>query len=249
MVVGSTSTAKSNTMKAELTIVLPAYCEEATIEVSLQRLITLLDEKGISFEARVIVDGPGDRTADIVRAFLDNRISVIELERNTGKGFAIRRGFEGCTTEFIGFIDADLDLHPEGLATALELLKSAGPKVCGAVGSKVHPESNVEYPLSRRIISSIYKKFVKIGFSLDLNDTQTGLKVFRTQAINRVLPNLQCNGFEFDLELLCKLARNGNLFIEVPVDLDYKFKSTVNMRTGIKALVSTFWLAIYLRKN
>jgi len=49
--------------------------------------------------------------------------------------------------------------------------------------------------------------------------------------------------------LLCKLARNGFLFIEIPVDLDYKFKSTVNIRTGIKALVSTFWLAIYLRRN
>jgi hypothetical protein len=121
--------------------------------------------------------------------------------------------------------------------------------VGGAIGSKVHPKSNVEYPLSRRVISSVYKKFVKIGFSLDLNDTQTGLKVFRSEAIDKVLPTLKCNGFEFDLELLCKLARNGFLFIEIPVDLDYKFKSTVNIRTGIKALVSTFWLAIYLRRN
>ena len=229
MVVGSTSTAKSGHMKPELTIVLPAYREEATIEVCLQRLIALLDDKAISFEARVVVDGSG--------------------ERNTGKGFAVRRGFEDCTTEFIGFIDADLDLHPEGLAIALDLLKSSGPEVCGAIGSKVHPESNVEYPLSRRLISAIYKQFVKIGFSLDLSDTQTGLKVFRTAAINSVLPELKCNGFEFDLELLCKLARKDFKFREIPVHLDYKFKSTVNMRTGIKALVSTFWLAIFLRRN
>lgn len=249
MVVGSTSTAKSDFMKPELTIVLPAYREEATIEVCLHRLVKLLDDKGISFEARVVVDGPGDQTASMVRAFPDSRVSVIELERNTGKGFAVRRGFEDCTTEFIGFIDADLDLHPEGLAIALDLLKSSGPQVGGAIGSKVHPKSNVEYPLSRRVISSFYKKFVKIGFSLDLNDTQTGLKVFRSEAIDKVLPTLKCNGFEFDLELLCKLARNGFLFIEIPVDLDYKFKSTVNVRTGIKALVSTFWLAIYLRRN
>ena len=249
MVVGSTSTANSDIMMSELTIVLPAYREEANIEVCLKRLIRLLEDKEISFEARVVVDGPGDRTADIVRAFPDNRISLIELERNVGKGFAIRKGFEGCTTEFVGFIDADLDLHPEGLAIALDRLKSAGAEVCGAIGSKVHPESHVEYPLSRRIVSSIYKKIVKIGFSLELSDTQTGLKVFRTEAINRVLPNLKCNGFEFDLELLCKLARNGLLFVEIPVDLDYKFKSTVNIRTGVKALISTFWLAVYLRRN
>lgn len=249
MVVGPTSTAKSGVMKPELTIVLPAHREEATIEVCLQRLVALLDDKAILFEARVVVDGFGDKTADVVRAFPDSRISVIELERNTGKGFAVRRGFEDCTTEFIGFIDADLDLHPEGLAIALDVLKSSNPEVCGAIGSKVHPESNVEYPLSRRLISAIYKQFVKIGFSLDLSDTQTGLKVFRTAAINSVLPELKCNGFEFDIELLCKLARKDFEFREIPVHLDYKFKSTVNVRTGIKALVSTFWLAIFLRRH
>jgi hypothetical protein len=67
--------------------------------------------------------------------------------------------------------------------------------------------------------------------------------------INAVLPDLKCDGFEFDLELLSRLARKGGKFVEIPVDLDYKFKSTVNLRTGIKALISTFWLSIYLRRN
>lgn len=236
-------------MKPELTIVLPAYREEETIEICLHRLVASLDDLGISFIARVVVDGPGDRTAEIVRKFPDDRISVIELAHNVGKGFAIRTGFEDCTSEYVGFIDADLDLHPEGLATALQRLKDADQNVCGAIGSKVHPQSHVEYPLSRRFVSAIYKRFVRIGFSLNLSDTQTGLKVFRTRHINQVLGTLKCNGFEFDLELLCRLARTGSTFLEIPVDLDYKFKSTVNVRTGLKALLSTFWLAIYLRHN
>jgi glycosyltransferase involved in cell wall biosynthesis len=236
-------------MNPELTIVLPAYREESTIEICLRRLVSSLDDLGISFIARVVVDGPGDRTAEIVREFPDTRISVIELDQNVGKGFAIRKGFENCNSEYIGFIDADLDLHPDGLATALQTLKEADQNICGAIGSKVHPQSHVEYPLSRRFISSVYKRLVKIGFSLDLSDTQTGLKVFRTRHINQVLGTLKCNGFEFDLELLCRLARTGSTFLEIPVKLDYKFKSTVNIRTGFRALISTFWLAIYLRRN
>ena len=66
-------------MNPELTIVLPAYREESTIEICLRRLVSSLDDLGISFIARVVVDGPGDRTAEIVREFPDTRISVIEF--------------------------------------------------------------------------------------------------------------------------------------------------------------------------
>lgn len=236
-------------MSTQLTVVLPAYREEASISYCLRRLIDSLDSASISFAAIVVVDGPGDRTAEIARAFPDSRISVLELSENKGKGCAIRSGFQSCTTPYIGFIDADLDLHPEGIINAYTQLREADDSVCGAIGSKVHPQSKVEYPFTRRLISSIYKAFVRIGFSLDLNDTQTGLKVFKTEAINAVLPDLKCDGFEFDLELLSRLARKGGKFVEIPVDLDYKFKSTVNLRTGIKALISTFWLSIYLRRN
>lgn len=236
-------------MHPELTIVLPAYREEENIELCLRRMITSLEKASITFVAIVVVDGPGDRTAEIARSIPDERIRVLELAENFGKGRAIRTGLSFCTTPFVGFIDADLDLHPEGLATALGALRNSSPEICGAIGSKVHPDSHVEYPLTRRIMSSLYKSIVRLGFSLDLSDTQTGLKVFRTEAVSDVLHKLKCDGFEFDLELLSRLARRGDRFIEIPVDLDYKFKSTINIRSGLKAMISTFWLAIYLRKS
>lgn len=236
-------------MHPELTVVLPAYREEENIKFCLQRMIASLEKASITFVAIVVVDGPGDRTAEIARSIPDQRITVIELAENSGKGRAIRTGFSYCATPFIGFIDADLDLHPEGLATALAALRKSSPEVCGAIGSKVHPESQVDYPVSRKILSSLYKSFVRLGFSLNLSDTQTGLKVFKAEAVSDVLHKLKCNGFEFDLELLSRLARNGKSFIEIPVDLDYKFKSTVNVRTGLKTMISTFWLAVHLRRS
>jgi glycosyltransferase involved in cell wall biosynthesis len=236
-------------MQPELTVVLPAYREEENIQFCLKRMISCLDGASIPFRAVVVVDGPGDNTAESARSVHDERISVIELAENLGKGRAIRTGFATCNTPFIGFIDADLDLHPEGLVTAIEALRSSPPLICGAVGSKVHPNSNVEYPVTRRILSSLYKTLVRIVFSLDLSDTQTGLKVFRSEEVSKVLDKLRCDGFEFDLELLSRLAQNGNGFIEIPVDLDYKFKSTVNIQSGMKAMLSTFRLAITLRRN
>lgn len=233
----------------EVTVILPAYLEEATIESSVSRLMECLDGYGILFLLRVVVDGPGDSTAEILNGIPDRRLQVIELDRNFGKGHAVRCGLSGCTTDLVAYMDADLDLHPEGLAEAIRQLQNSPSHVCGAIGSKVHPKSDVDYPLSRRVLSRIYKTMVRAAFSLDVSDSQTGLKVFRRSAIEDVLPILERKGFEFDLELLSRLSQRGYKFIEVPVQLDYHFESTVNIRTGLRALLDTFVLAIQLRRT
>lgn len=234
--------------RPELTVVLPAYREEATINEAVTRLVTCLDDAGVTFVVRVVVDGPGDSTAEIVRRITDHRVSVIELDRNYGKGRAVRTGLRECESEYVGYIDADLDLHPEGLAEALRMLRLSQEDVYGAIGSKIHPLSTVDYPISRRMLSSIYKLLVKMAFSITLNDTQTGLKVFKREPVEMVLPTLQQDGFEFDLELLTCLSRAGGRFIEVPVNLDFHFSSTVNFRSGLRTIVNTILLAIHLRR-
>ena len=234
---------------ADLTVVLPAYLEESSIHESVTRLIKCLDQNLITFQIRVVIDGPGDHTAEIVRRISDPRVSVIELERNFGKGRAIREGLRDCSTDFVGYMDADLDLHPNGLVEAFAALKNSPTSICGAIGSKLHPGSQVEYPLSRRLLSKIYKLLVRVSFSLDLDDTQTGLKVFRREPIDELLPLLGRNGFEFDLELLTLLARSGNRFVEVPVALDYRFGSTVNLKSGTRTLLDTIGLALQMRRT
>lgn len=232
-----------------LTVVLPAHQEESTIKLALERLIKCLDANSISFEARVIVDGLGDRTAEHALQVADHRISVNQQEKNLGKGYAIRTGLKSCRTEYVGYIDSDLDLHPEGLVDALQALQNSDASIAGAIGSKMHKHSQVVYPLSRRILSGFYKRIVKVFFSLDVTDTQTGLKVFRTTAITEVLPLLLSDGFEFDLELLSRLSKKGYGFVETPIHLDFDFKSTVNARTGMKTLVDTCRLAFLLRRR
>lgn len=232
-----------------LTVVLPAYLEESSINESVTRLIKCLDQNLITFQIRVVVDGPGDRTAKIVRCISDPRVSVFELERNFGKGRAIREGLRDCSTDFVGYMDADLDLHPNGLVEAFAVLKNSPASICGAIGSKLHPESQVKYPLSRRLLSKIYKLLVRVSFSLDLNDTQTGLKLFRRESIDELLPLLGRNGFEFDLELLTLLARSGHRFVEVPVALDYRFGSTVNLKSATMTLLDTISLALQMRRT
>lgn len=232
-----------------LTVVLPAYLEEKTIVESVHRLIEVLDGAQINFFLRLIVDGPGDRTAEFAKTINDSRLTIFELERNVGKGRALRTGMSSCNTEFVGFIDADLDLHPEGLVEAYKTLIASDMTVAGVLGSKVHPDSQVGYPALRRIFSHVYRLFVKAMFSMSIEDTQTGLKVFRQSEIEKVLSSVRCDGFAFDLELLARMSRNGSVFCSVPIELDFQFNSAVNLRSIVKMIRDTLYVAFAIRRT
>ncbi len=92
------------------------------------------------------------------------------------------------------------------------------------IGSKRHPDSLVHYPPSRRVGSWLYQQFVRLLFSLDVRDTQVGLKVFRREVAEEVLPLLLVKQFAFDLEFLAVARALGYRRIrEQPVTLEYRF--------------------------
>jgi glycosyltransferase involved in cell wall biosynthesis len=228
----------------QLLIVLPAFLEEANIRACLTGVLAVFEEESISFRIRVVVDGPGDGTATQARMVRDDRVEVIELDKNYGKGRAIREGMSGCTTEFVGFLDADLDLNPKSLGNAVQILQQSTYPVVGVLGSKLHPQSIVDYPITRRLISRCYKIVVRLLFDLNIEDTQTGLKVFRTESVMNLINELSVDGFAFDLELLTNLSKQGGTFLTSPIILNYKFDSSIRIRTVFQMLKATselFW--------
>ena len=93
-----------------------------------------------------------------------------------------------------------------------------------AIGSKRHPESVVHYPRSRRVDSWLYQQLVRVLFRLDVRDTQVGLKVFRREVAEQVLPLLLVKRFAFDLELLAVAPRSASVACaSSSVRLDYRF--------------------------
>ena len=116
------------------------------------------------------------------------------------------------------------------------------------IGSKRHPKSNVHYPLLRKILSKNYQIFVKTLFSLDITDTQVGLKAFRRKVLEEIFPHLIVKNFAFDLELLVVANKLGFTKIEeAPIKLNYNFTSTIKLNAIKQILQDT--LAIFYRKN
>lgn len=228
----------------QLSVVVPAFREGRNIYSNLVRLLNELDQLDTDYEVVVVSDGNIDRTADEARRVASPRIKVLSYPMNIGKGFALSYGVSETRGSLVTFIDADMELDPHNIQAFLDVMKTSD---CDAViGSKRHPASKVSYPWARRFQSSIYQLLIRVLFNLNVRDTQTGLKLFRRDVLLAVVPLLAVKGFAFDLELLVVSSKLGHTkIVEAPIDLAYKFESTVDLQAVWNILWDT--AAIFYR--
>jgi glycosyltransferase involved in cell wall biosynthesis len=229
-----------------LSVVVPVYNQEATIVDNVAQIRDRV-EAGLGQPVEVIVvsDGSVDASGERLLEDPSHRARVIHYDRNLGKGFAIKAGALAAQGRWISYVDADLDLDPGSLAEFLALAERESLDF--VIGSKRHPESHVQYPRRRRVGSWLYQRLVRVLFSLDVRDTQVGLKLFRREVAEEVLPLLLVKQFAFDLEFLAVARALGYHRIrEQPVKLEYQFTgSGVRSQAVALALIDT--AAIFYR--
>jgi glycosyltransferase involved in cell wall biosynthesis len=234
-----------NNGKVELSLILPVYNGEAFIDKNLASLKVILDEHGLDYEIVVVSDGSKDQTLQKMQTVNGDRIKHIHYHDNRGKGYAIRHGFSHSEGKLVGFIDSDFDIYPKSIIRAYETITSENADV--VVGSKLHPESEVYYPLYRRFFSSCYRQLNRILFDLKIRDTQVGMKVYRREVLEKVVPLAQKNRFAFDIEMLALAEHYGyDKILECPIKLDFNLYkgSHINWKQIAIILMDTF--SIYL---
>jgi glycosyltransferase involved in cell wall biosynthesis len=230
-----------------LSIVMPAYNEAHSIAENVCETVETMRGLGIDFEIVVVDDGSmdGTHTAAInaLRAWPEC-VRIVRCRRNEGKGNALICGTAYSKGAYVAFLDADMDLHPEQLENFFAIMNSRGADV--VIGSKFHPQSKVEYPRLRRIYSFFYFMLVRSLFGLPVRDTQTGIKLFKREVLEQVLPRVLVKRFAFDLELLANVHHFGYRIAEAPVVVNF---NRVCSRLRLPAVWNVFvdTLAIFYR--
>jgi len=209
---------------ARISVVIPAYNEAERIQVCLDETVRVL--QGLDYEIISVDDGSQDDTYEkmLFVAASNPRIRPIRQPANQGKGGALMTGSRQATGDLVAFLDADLELPPSQLLTFIQLMRETEADI--VIGSKSHPESQLEYPWFRRITSIVYYQLIRFLFGLALHDTQTGLKLFQGYALRRIIPRLQVRRFAFDLELLVAASRFGYTIKEAPVVVSFQRGNT-----------------------
>ena len=210
--------------KKLVSVIIPAYKQEKTIQRDLRSIHAILAQTRWDFEIILVVDGFVDETFKQAEKVKRKNIKVVGYETNRGKGYAIRYGMARAVGDYIAFIDAGMEIEPNGISMLLEHMEWYNADIM--LGSKRHPASKVDYPLIRRIYSFGYHAIVKILFRIPVKDTQVGLKVFKRNVLEAVLPRLVIKQYAFDIELIAVAYHLGfKRIYEAPVSLSMDFGS------------------------
>jgi len=233
-----------------VSLITPVHNGARFIDACLREITRTLEQLEKPFEVLVICDGCDDGTEAIASAIGDARVRVLQYADNYGKGYALCYGIHHARGRLIGWLDADLDIHPRAIVeAALEFERGPADAV---LGSKRHPDSAVDYPLERRILSWGYQRLVRTLLRVDARDTQVGAKLFRREMLDTVVPLLLIKAYAFDLEVLAVGAEFGfDRVMEIPIELDYRFSgSGINLHAVRMMFQDTLAIAyrIHLRR-
>jgi len=237
------------TKRRLLSVIIPAYRQEKTISKDIGYIKKALEQIRYDYEVIIVVDGKVDKTFEEASRHKSSKIKIIGYRHNHGKGYAVRYGMARAKGDYIAFIDAGMEIDPNGISMILEHMEWYRADII--VGSKRHPASQVDYPLKRRIISFFYQFFVRIFSGLNVTDTQLGLKIFRRKVLEDVLPRLLVKRYAFDLEMLTVAHHLGyRRIFESPVKIKYNFDDLTHAATlkeMERALIDTLAIIYRLR--
>jgi dolichyl-phosphate beta-glucosyltransferase len=209
--------------RESLSVVVPAYNEELRLPALLNRLDAdmdrILGETSLRLvEVIVVDDGSTDATARIAETHpgLPGRLRVIRLDRNRGKGAAVRAGMLAAAGGCALVTDADMSTPLEDVVALSAELERGRDLV---IGSRALPASQVlvHQPAYRELMGKGFNVLLRLLTGLPWRDTQCGFKLFRLETTRRLFELQQIDGFAFDAELCLLADRLGLAVAEVPV--------------------------------
>lgn len=209
-----------------LSIIIPAYNEEARISATLERVIGYLGDRSYSWEVLVADDGSTDETASLVTGMTANRPNLRLMSLgHKGKGWAVKNAMLEAKGEYRVLCDADLSVPIEQVE---RLLPPQAQGVDIAVGSRAAEGARrIGEPSRRHLMGRIYNILVRIIAVPGLQDTQCGFKCYRGDVVPALFRRLTMDGFAFDVEVLFLAAKEGMTLQEIPVDWYYQENSKV----------------------
>ena len=217
----------------KLSVVMPVYNEERTVEAILARV---LQSPGL-LEIIVVDDASTDRTAEALARVSDSRVRVFRHPKNRGKGAALRTGFDQVQGEVVIIQDADLEYDPREYPKLLEPIEANLADV--VYGSRFTGETHrvlyYWHYVGNRLLTTLSNMFT----NLNLTDMETCYKAFRAEALKGL--DLKSERFGIEPEITAKIARRGLRVYETSITYhgrNYAEGKKITWRDGLVAIAA-----------
>lgn len=227
-----------------LSIVVPAYNEEASLGRVIERL--LLQKPKISsvcpeisnIELIVVNDNSKDKTAEVVQRYPE--VILVNHIANRGYGAALKSGFARAKGEYLGFLDADGTYPPESLFSLCEVLIKNRADI--VLGSRLSGEKSQMPPL-RQFGNRLYAILLRWLTDRKISDTATGMRIFRKEILSEVYP--LPDGLNFTPAMSTKALNEDLNICEVPIPYEKRegFSKLNILKDGYRFLMSIILIA------
>ena len=225
-----------------MSVVVPAYNEEAGIAASLESLLGWLEQRGGDFEILVVDNASEDRTAARVEAFCNGRsVRLVRNERNRGKGYSMRRGMLEARGALRLHCDADCASSLPSLDKMLELVQDHDV----VVGSRLADGAQLgrRQPLRRRVVGRSFQQLCRIVLGEPTRDLYCGFKLWRAPAAVDAYSRTRIEGWTFDAEVLAMARALGYRLCETGIVWTDRDGSRVQMSRILVPVVRELYAA------
>jgi glycosyltransferase involved in cell wall biosynthesis len=216
-----------------LTVIVPAFNEEATIE----RVIARVRELPFSLQLVVVDDCSTDRTAALVEGL--EGVELLRHQQNQGKGAALRTAFAEARGRVVVVQDADLEYDPADIPGLVQPILDGhadvvyGSRLIGGRPQRVHL---FWHKVGNKTLSLV----TNVLYNTTLTDMETGYKAFTLEVLRAIEP-LRESDFRIEPELTAKICRGGFRIYEVPISYygrSYAEGKKITWRDGFPALAA-----------
>ena len=222
-------------MSFKLTLIMPAYNEEATIETIVRKVIKYNDVHQLI----VINDASTDRTPKILKSLAEefNCIEIINHHKNSGKTAALKLGFTAISGDVVVIQDADLEYDPEEIPSLIEPIVKGWADVVYGSRFRVRKAGRVMY--FYHYLANVMLTFISNMFTnLNMTDIETCYKAFKASILQNM--TITSKGFGIEIEMTAKIAKlRGVRVFEVPISYygrSYEEGKKIHSIDGIWAL-------------
>jgi len=225
----------------KISIIIPAYNEESTISIIVDKIINLALIDNIKKEIIIVNDSSTDNTDKIVENIIakqkENEIVYIKHEKNLGKGAAIHSGIKNATGDYLMIQDADLEYDPAEINKLLKpIIDGHADVVYGSrfIGGSAHRILFFWHTIGNKFLTFLSNFFT----NLNLTDMETCYKLFKSSIIKNI--KLKEKRFGFEPEITSKIAKiKGIRIYEVGISYygrTYMEGKKINWKDGFKAI-------------